>query len=102
MATKRKGYTTTADMPADVQEHFELTEDLEGGPVFDLPKYRQTGIDFSQITLHTAETLVKRNWPGIRRREVPAAKQAAPAPEPAQEAPAEPVADVRGVKGAKV
>lgn len=69
--TKKPGYTTTADLPADVQELYELTAVMEGGPVFDLPNVRQTGVDFSKLTLHQAEVLLKRNWKGIRLKAKP-------------------------------
>lgn len=68
---KIPGYTTTADLPESLQGKYELTEPLEGGPRFDLPNYRQYGIDFSQLTENQAETLIKRRWPYLRRVEPP-------------------------------
>lgn len=69
--TKIPGYTTTEDLPADVQALYELTAPLEGGPCFDLPAVRQYDLDFSKLTLHQAQVLLKRKWTGIRLRVVP-------------------------------
>ena len=80
---KKPGFTTTADLPADVQALYELTAPLEGGPRFDLPAVRQYGLDFSQLTLHQADTLVKRKWKGIRLKTItpePIAKASATRP----------------------
>lgn len=68
---KIPGFTTTADLPPDIQELYELTEPLEGGPVFDMPAHRQSGIDLSQLTVHTAEVLIARKWPYLRRKTIP-------------------------------
>jgi len=65
-----KGYTTTETLPPDVQELYELTSPIQGGPVFDLPSVRQYGIDFSKITLDQADVLLKRKWKGIRLKTV--------------------------------
>ena len=85
--------TTTATLPAAMQELYELTEPLEGGPVFDLPNYRQTGVDFSQLTVDMAENLIARNWPYLRRKAKPNEYVEAPVkadePEP-KKAPAKP------------
>lgn len=91
---KKPGFTTTADLPADVQEKYELTADLEGGPVFDLPNFRQTGIDFSKLTLDQANTLVLRKWPGIRRKPAPV-PTAVPAIPDGRQAPGVPDATVK-------
>lgn len=80
---KIPGFTTTADLPADVQELYELTAALEGGPVFDLPAVRQYDIDFSKLTVHQAEVLVQRKWKGIRRKvKTNEFVEEAPPPEP--------------------
>jgi len=83
---KQPGFTTTADLPADIQELYELTMPLEGGPVFDLPAHRQTGIDLSKLTVHTAEVLIARKWPYLRRKVVPNTFVEAPSPAEAQSA----------------
>ena len=95
---KKPGFTTNADLPADVQEQYELTADLEGGPVFDLPNFRQTGIDFSKLTLDQANTLVLRKWPGIRRKPAPVpppVPAAVPAIPDGRQAPGVPDATVK-------
>lgn len=78
--------TTTATLPKEMQELYELTEPLEGGPIFDLPNYRQTGVDFSQLTVDMAENLIARDWPYLRRKAKPNEFVEAPAkasePEP--------------------
>lgn len=78
-----KHITTTATLPPAMQEKYEIVGALEGGPVFDLPNYRQYGVDFSKLEEAMAETLIKRKWPHLRRKEAPAAPAVAPAPEPA-------------------
>ena len=72
--------TTTATLPPAMQELYEITEPLEGGPVFDLPNYRQTGVDFSKLTHDMAENLLQRKWPYLRRKVVPNTFVEAPAP----------------------
>jgi len=79
-----KGFTTTADLPPDIQERYELTEPLEGGPVFDFPHYKQYNVDFSKLTEHMADTLVKRRLPWIRRKPEPATTETTPATLPAK------------------
>lgn len=79
-------YTTTATLPKDMQELYEITEPLEGGPVFDLPNYRQSGVDFSNLDHSMAETLIARKWPYLRRKVVPNTFVEAPSPAEAQSA----------------
>lgn len=78
--TKTPGFTTTADLPADVQALYELSAPLEGGPRFDLPAVRQYGIDFSALTTHQADVLLKRKWKGIRLRDIPVGPTIEPEP----------------------
>lgn len=75
-----KGFTTTADLPPEIRERYELTQPLEGGPVFDFPNFKQYNVDFTKLTEHMADTLVKRRVPWIRRKEVPDTSEA-PAPQ---------------------
>lgn len=60
--------TTTATLPQEVAEKYEIVGNLEGGPRFDLPNYEFTGLDFSKITLAQAALLVRRKWPHIREK----------------------------------
>ena len=59
---------TTKMLPADVQEKFEVVGSLQGGPVFALPHYGFSQIDFSQITLDQAALLVRRKFPNLRAK----------------------------------
>ncbi len=72
--------TTTATLPAALREKYEITEPLEGGPVFALPHYGQGRVDFSTLDEALAEALIGAGFPYLRRR--PAT--------PAAEAPAKP------------
>jgi len=82
-------YTTTETLPEAMQELYEITEPLEGGPVFDLPNYRQTGVDFSKLDVTMAEVLIARKWPYLRRKEPAVAGKTAsePPPDLAQDSP---------------
>lgn len=81
-----KHIINTATLPPSIQEKYEIVGSIVGGPVIDLPNYRQYGVDFANLTEEMAENLVKRKWPYIKRREHPV-------PPPAPELPAEPSAD---------
>jgi len=84
-----KGFTTTDDLPPEIRERYELTQPLEGGPVFDFPNYKQYNVDFTKLTEHMADTLVKRRVPWIRRKEVPTEPEPV-APPKSKKAPALP------------
>ena len=88
-----KGFTTTDDLPPEIQERYELTQPLEGGPVFDFPQYKQYNVDFSKLTEHIADTLVKRRVPWIRPKEVPTEPVAPPKSKKAPALPADAPAD---------
>ena len=61
---------TTKTLPADVQEVFEITEPIQGGPRLALPHYGQSGdVDFSTISLAQAEALEQAEFPYLRRRQ---------------------------------
>jgi hypothetical protein len=60
-------FTNTKTLPKEVQDRFEL-DDLEGGPMFDIPNFGMFKVDFSQLTIEQAEYLVQRKWKHIRAK----------------------------------
>ena len=77
-----KHIINTATLPPSIQEKYEIVGAIVGGPVLDLPNYRQYGVDFANLTEEMAENLVKRKWPYIKRREQPAPPAAEPSADP--------------------
>lgn len=73
---------TTDQLPEAVKQQYELTEPLQGGPVFGLPHYGESEIDFSKMTLAQADNLVRNGYPGLDRKKgsVVLAEIAAPPP----------------------
>ena len=60
---------TTKTLPAAVQDVFEISEPIQGGPRLALPHYGQSGdVDFSTISLAQAEALEQAGFPYLRRR----------------------------------
>lgn len=61
----------TTDLPQDVRERFEIVGNLEGGPRFDLPAQKMTGVDFTKLTIQQAQLLVRRKFPHLKEKESP-------------------------------
>ena len=72
--------TTTSQLPAEVQEKYEIVGHLEGGPKFDLPAQNMYGVDFTKLSLTDAAVLVRRKFKYLREKQVTQPKPVASKP----------------------
>lgn len=69
---------TTATLPAELREQFEIVGTIPGGPRIALPHYGVSVVDFSRLTIQDAARLIAAGFPHLRRRVAPLMKVAKP------------------------